>query len=121
MFGEGVSLEKIEREETELGRGNLYMEMEIWHLKKEREEKAEQGDHRIQLRSGKAQSIQCKFLELRWPGEEPSLGGNGQILVRTMLSHWLRAAQEDHGIRVGLADPEGTGPGDWGITVLPET
>ena len=52
MFGEGVSLEKIEREETELGRGNLYMEMEIWHLKKEREEKAEQGDHRIQLRPG---------------------------------------------------------------------
>ena len=49
------------------------------------------------------------------------MGGNGQILVPTMLNHWLRAAQEDHGIRVRLADPEGTGPGDWGIIVLPET
>ena len=50
------------------------MEMEIWHLEKEREERAEEGDHRIQLRPGKAQSIQCGFLEPRWPGEESPLG-----------------------------------------------
>ena len=38
MFGEGVSLGKREREERDLGRGNLEMEVETQHLKKEREE-----------------------------------------------------------------------------------
>ena len=49
------------------------------------------------------------------------MGGDGPVLVPTMLSHWLRATQEDHGVRAGLADPEGPGPGAWSITVLPET
>ena len=50
------------------------MEMKIWHLEKEREERAEQGGHRIQLRPGKAQSIQCGFLQPRWPGVLPWVG-----------------------------------------------
>lgn len=37
-----------------------------------------------------------------------------------MLSHWLRAAQEDHGLRVRLADPEGSVPGGCHLTALTE-